>query len=94
MPSGARKGTAKPLGGAYPTLNASLALQAGNRLWHPLIAHYDLALLCNVEGGTDSYPLILKRVPRLAALIVHFLFLSKGAASPALRSALAPPLDH
>ena len=33
-------------------------------------------------------------MPRLAALIVHFLFLSKGAASPALRSALAPPLDH
>lgn len=25
------------------------ALQAGNRLWHPLIAHCDLASLCNVE---------------------------------------------
>src|SRR3546814_17148099 len=35
-----------------------------------------------------------QRVPRLAALNVHFLFGSKGVASPALKSALAPPLDY
>src|SRR3546814_18388961 len=71
-------------------------LRAGNRLLHPLIARRNFAVGTALCGNMRPYDLGVSnpyRAPRLAALIVHFLFLSKGAASPALRSVLAPPLD-
>src|SRR3546814_16721104 len=48
---------------------------------------------CNVEG-VGFLSEYAQRVPRLAALNVHFLFCSKGVASPSLKSALAPPFDY
>src|SRR3546814_1440277 len=72
-------------------------LRAGHRLLPPLIARRNFAVGTALCGNMRPYELGVSnpsRAPRLAALIVHFLFLSKGAASPPLTSALAPPLDH
>ncbi len=49
-PSGARQGTAKPLGGPTCPQPLPLRLRVGNRLLHPLIANWDLVALRNVEG--------------------------------------------
>lgn len=93
FPSGARQGTPSPWIAQTCPQPLSCALRAGNRLLHPLIANWDLAALRNVEG-VGFLSEYAQRVPRLAALTVHFLFCSKGVASPALKSALAPPLDY
>src|SRR3546814_19667729 len=71
-------------------------LRAGNRLLHPLIARRNFAVGTALCGTIRPYALGVSnpyRAPRFAALIVHFLFLSTVAASPALRSALEPPFN-
>src|SRR3546814_20724154 len=62
-----------------------------------LIARRNFAVGTALCGNMRPYELGVSnpsRAPRLAALIVHSLFLSTGAAPPALRSALALPFDH